>query len=48
MDKILSFAHLLVAENVDHEKNKIFFQKMQEKITKDNYPSATEHGYRVV
>ena len=25
MDKILSFAHLLVAENADHEKNKIFF-----------------------
>ena len=37
MDKILSFAHLLVAENSDHEKNKIFFQQMQEKIT--NYSS---------
>ena len=33
MDKILSFAHLLVAENADHEKNKIFFQQMQEKMT---------------
>ena len=33
MDKILSFAHLLVAENSDIEKNKIFFQQMQEKIT---------------
>ena len=32
-DKILSFAHLLIAENSDHEKNKIFFQLMQEKIT---------------
>lgn len=38
MDKILSFAHLLVAENADHEKNKIFFQMMQEKIT--NYSSS--------
>jgi len=38
MDKILSFAYLLVAENVDHEKNKIFFQQMQEKIT--NYSSC--------
>jgi len=37
MDKILSYAHLLVAENADHEKNKIFFQQMQEKIT--NYSS---------
>ena len=37
MDKILSFAHLLVAENADNEKNKIFFQLMQEKIT--NYSS---------
>ena len=33
MDKILSYAHLLVAENADIEKNKIFFQQMQEKIT---------------
>ncbi|MDC0226590.1 M3 family oligoendopeptidase, partial [Alphaproteobacteria bacterium] len=37
MDKILSYAHLLVAENSDNEKNKIFFQQMQEKIT--NYSS---------
>ena len=37
MDKILSYAHLLVAEDADHEKNKIFFQQMQEKIT--NYSS---------
>ena len=37
MDRILSYAHLLVAENADHEKNKIFFQQMQEKIT--NYSS---------
>mgnify|MGYP003951512959 CR=1 FL=1 len=34
MDKILSFAHLLVAEDGNNEKNKIFFQKMQEDITK--------------
>ena len=33
MDKILSYAHLLVAENGNNEKNKIFFQQMQEKIT---------------
>ena len=38
MDRILSFAHLLVAEDVNHEKNKIFFQQMQEKIT--NYSST--------
>jgi len=38
MDKILSFAHLLVAENSDNEKNKIFFQQIQEKIT--NYSSC--------
>ena len=37
MDKILSYAHLLVAEDSDHEDNKIFFQQMQEKIT--NYSS---------
>ena len=37
MDKLLSYAHLLVAEDADHEKNKIFFQQMQEKIT--NYSS---------
>ena len=34
MDKILSFAHLLYAENVENVKNKVFFQQMQEKITK--------------
>ncbi len=34
MDKILSFAHLLYAENVDDVKNKVFFQQMQEKLTK--------------
>jgi len=34
MDKILSFAHLLYAENVEDVKNKIFFQQMQEKTTK--------------
>ena len=33
MDKILSYAHLLVAENGKDEKNKIFYQLMQEKIT---------------
>ena len=38
MDRILSFAHLLVSEDVNHEKNKIFFQQMQEKIT--NYSST--------
>ena len=34
MDKILSYAHLLVAEDGNNEKNKIFFQQMQEIITK--------------
>ncbi|MDC0192023.1 M3 family oligoendopeptidase [Alphaproteobacteria bacterium] len=34
IDKILSYAHLLVSENIENEKNKIFFQQMQEKITK--------------
>ena len=33
IDKILSYAHLLLSENVNNEKNKIFFQEMQEKIT---------------
>ena len=28
-------------------QNKVTLPVMQEKITKDNYPSATEHGYRV-
>ena len=34
MDKVLSYAHLLVAEDGNNEKNKIFYQQMQEKITK--------------
>ena len=34
MDKILSYAHLLVAEDGNNEKNKIFYQQMQEIITK--------------
>ena len=34
MDKILSYAHLLVSENIENEENKIFYQQMQEKITK--------------
>ena len=34
MDQIMSYAHLLYAENIEDEKNKIFFQQMQEKITK--------------
>ncbi|MBD1147496.1 M3 family oligoendopeptidase [Pelagibacterales bacterium SAG-MED31] len=38
MDKVLSYAHLLVAEDGNNEKNKIFFQQMQEKIT--NYASS--------
>jgi len=38
MDKILSYAHLLVAENGNNEKNKIFYQQMQETIT--NYASS--------
>ena len=33
MDKILSYSNLLVAQDNDHEQNKIFFQQMQEKIT---------------
>ena len=33
MDKIMSYAHLLVAVDGNNEKNKIFYQKMQEKIT---------------
>ena len=28
MDKILSYAHLLVAENADHEKNKILLSSL--------------------
>ncbi len=38
MDKILSYAHLLVAEDGNNEKNKIFYQQMQEVIT--NYASS--------
>ena len=33
IDKIMSFAHLLVAEDGNNEKNKIFYQQMQEQIT---------------
>jgi len=33
IDRIMSYAHLLFAENVENEKNKIFFQQMQETIT---------------
>ncbi len=33
MDKIMSYAHLLVAEDGKNEKNKIFYQQMQEQIT---------------
>ena len=38
MNKILSYAHLLVAEDGNNEKNKIFYQQMQETIT--NYASS--------
>ena len=38
MSKIISYAHLLFVENLNNEKNKIFFQKIQEKIT--NYSSS--------
>lgn len=38
MDKILSYAHLLVSEDGNNEKNKIFYQQMQERIT--NYASS--------
>jgi len=34
IDRVMSYAHLLYAENIENEKNKIFFQQMQEKITK--------------
>ena len=34
IDRVMSYAHLLYAENVVNEKNKIFFQQMQETITK--------------
>ena len=33
IDKIMSYAHLLVAEDGNNEKNKIFYQQMQEEIT---------------
>jgi len=33
MSKIISYAHLLFSENLNNEKNKIFLQQMQEKIT---------------
>ena len=34
MDKILSYASLLVAENTENAENRIFFQMVQEKITR--------------
>ena len=34
IDRVMSYAHLLYAENIENEKNRIFFQQMQEKITK--------------
>ena len=33
INKIMSYAHLLVAEDGNNEKNKIFYQQMQEQIT---------------
>ncbi len=33
IDKIMSYAHLLVAEDGNNEKNKIFYQQMQEQIS---------------
>ncbi len=33
IDKIMSYAHLLVAEDGNNEKNKIFYQQMQEQLT---------------
>ena len=33
IDKIMSYAHLLVAEDGNNEQNKIFYQQMQEQIT---------------
>jgi len=35
--KILSFAQLLISENIEDEKNKIFFQQIKEKITKFSF-----------
>ena len=34
IDRLMSYAYLLYAENIDIEKNKIFFQQIKEKITK--------------
>ena len=34
IDRIMSYAYLLYAENIDIEKNKIFLQQMKEKIMK--------------
>jgi len=34
INRIMSYAHLLYAENIENENNKIFFQQMQEKINK--------------
>ena len=34
IDRVMSYAYLLYAENIENEKNKIFFQQMQETITK--------------
>ncbi len=38
IDKVISYSHLLLSENINNETNKIFFQKIQEKIT--NYYSS--------
>ena len=29
IDRVMSYAHLLYAENIENEKNRIFFQQMQ-------------------
>ena len=34
IDRLMSYAYLLYAENIDIEKNKIFLQQIKEKITK--------------
>ena len=34
INKVMSYAYLLFAENIDHNENKIFFQSTKEKITK--------------
>ena len=36
MHKIVSYAHLLFVENIKNTKNKVFFQKIKEKITELN------------